>query len=345
MHADAQKAPTAPPSASMLQLIIGYWVSHMVHVAAKLGLADLVHAGPKTAEELAALTETDPAAVHRLLRGLASVGVFRETTGRRFEQTPLSDTLRAGAPASMRAFALMMVEQYNVEAWCDLLTSVKTGEPAFERVHGLEAFDYLARHPEHGKTFGESMTSLSRVENPAVADAYDFSGIKTLVDIGGGHGSLLATILRRQRTLRGILFDRPEVIERAAKDEHVSGPDVAGRIELEAGDFFESVPAGPDAYIMKYIMHDWEDESARRILQNCRRAMAAGGRVLVVDTVIPEGNEPFWGKLLDINMLALTGGLERTEAQFGKLFASAGLKLRRVVPTACPLSIVEAVAA
>jgi SAM-dependent methyltransferase len=328
----------------MLQLIIGYWVSHMVHVAAKLGLADHVHDAPKTAEELARLTDAEPAAVHRLLRGLASVGVFREISGGRFEQTPLSDTLRAGAPASMRAFALMMVERYNVEAWSDLLTSVKTGEPAFERVHGMKVFEYLARHPEHGKVFGESMTSLSRVENPAVAEAYDFSGVRTLVDIGGGHGSLLATILRRNATLRGVLFDRAEVIERARKDEHVTAPEVAGRIELVAGDFFESVPQGADAYIMKYIMHDWEDESARRILQHCRRAMAPGGRVLVVDTVIPAGNEPFWGKLLDLNMLALTGGLERTEAQFAALFASAGLKLRRVVPTSCPLGIVEAVA-
>jgi O-methyltransferase domain len=238
----------------------------------------------------------------------------------------------------------MMVDDYNVRAWMDLFQSVQTGESAFERVFGKRIFEHLAQHPAQAREFGESMTSLSMTEAPAVAAAYDFSGIKQLVDVGGGHGSLLSAILVKTPGLRGVVYDRPEVIEVARKDTGTRPPEVAARCELVAGNFFESIPAGADACIMKYILHDWEDELCVKILANCKRALGPRGKVLVVDNVIPPGNDPHWGKKLDINMLVLTGGRERTEKDFAKLFEQSGFRLSRVIPTACPLSIVEGVA-
>jgi hypothetical protein len=221
---------------------------------------------------------------------------------------------------------------------------VKTGEIPFLKAHGVLPFEYLEKHPDDLEVFGESMTSLSWTENPTIAAAYKFSRVKTLVDVGGGHGSLLATILKANPKLKGVLFDQPSVIARARKDQHVTTKGIAERCTLESGSFFEAVPAGGDAYIMKYILHDWNDEQCVKILENCRAAMNKKGRVLVVDNVIPPGNDPNWGKLLDIQMLII-GGRERTKKEFAAMFAQAGLKLTRVVPTKCPLSIVEGVRA
>jgi hypothetical protein len=203
-------------------------------------------------------------------------------------------------------------------------------------------FEYLEKHTQDLQVFGEAMTSLSGTENPAIAAAYKFSGLRTLVDVGGGHGSLLATILKANPKLQGVLFDMPSTIAGAKKDRHVTAKGIAARCTLESGDFFESVPKGGDAYIMKYILHDWDDERSVKILANCRAAMNEKGRVLVVDNVIPPGNDPGWGKLVDIQMLVI-GGRERTKKEFGAMFAEAGLKLTRVVPTKSPLSIVEGV--
>ena len=333
-----------PPPAVMLNLTIGHWVSRLIHVAATLRLADLLKAGPRTVDELATAAGVQPMALYRVLRALASVGVFAETKGRRFKLTPLAATLQSGVPGSMRSFALMINENYNWNAWEELLHGVTTGEATFRKAHGMSIFEYLEQHPEDLKVFGESMTSLSRAENPAIAAAYNFSGLRTLVDVGGGHGSLVATILEANPKLKGVLFDQPSVIARAEKDQHVTAKGVAERCTLESGDFFASVPKGGDAYIMKYILHDWDDERSVKILANCRAVMNAKGRVLVVDNVIPPGNDPAWGKLLDIQMLVI-GGRERTKKEFAAMFAEAGLKLTRVWPTACPLSIVEGVRA
>jgi hypothetical protein len=333
-----------PLPAAMLDLIIGYWVSQLVHVAAKLGLADLLKGGPKSPAELARSVGADPGTLRRVLRALASVGVFAERKDGRFALTPLGATLRSDRPDSMRAFAIMMVEDYWVQAWADVLQSVKTGRTAFDRVHGLKLFDYFGKHPDKARVFGEAMTSISGAENPAVAAAYDFSKVGTLVDVGGSHGHLLAAILEANRGVKGVLFDLPPVLEQARAAPYVGARKIAGRIELTPGDFFQSVPAGADAYIMKYILHDWDDDLCVKILENCRCAMAPNGRVLVVDTVIPPGNDPHWGKLLDINMLVGPGGRERTRREFEQLLARAGLKVRRIIPTACPLSIVEGVA-
>ena len=209
----------------------------------------------------------------------------------------------------------------------------------------MKLFPYLQSHPQDGKIFGDSMRSISGTENPAVMKAYDFRGIGTLVDVGGSLGHLLAAILKRNRRLHGILFDLPHVIVQAQAAPYVNDPGIAGRIGLEGGDIFESAPKGADAYLMKYILHDWNDRECIQILGNCRDAMAPGGKVLVVDTVVEPGNRPQWGKLLDVAMLVATGGRERTKQEFAGLFAKAGLKLVRVVRTKCPLSLVEAVRA
>ena len=335
-------AKKAPAPAVMLNLTIGHWVARLVHIAAKLKLADLLKDGPRTAADLATATGVHPPALYRVLRALASVGVFAETKRGRFKLTPLAATLQTGVPASLRGWALMINEKYTWDAWEELLHGVKTGEIPFLKAHGVPPFEYLEKHPEDLEVFGESMTSLSGTENPTIAAAYKFSGVRTLIDVGGGHGSLLATILKANPKLKGVLFDQPSVIARAQKDQHVTAKGIAKRCTLESGSFFEAVPAGGDAYIMKYILHDWNDEQCVKILENCRAAMNKKARVLVVDNVIPPGNDPSWGKLLDIQMLII-GGRERTKKEFAAMFAQAGLKMTRVVPTKCPLSIVEAV--
>jgi len=332
------------PFDTVRQMVTGCLVTQLTYVAAKLGIADRLADGPRTAAELATAVDANPKALYRVLRALASVGVFAETRGGRFKLTPLAATLQTGVPASLHGWALMVNETYHWAAWEELLYGVRTGEIAFLKAHGMGTFEYLDKHPEDLNVFAESMTSLSRTENPLIAAAYKFSGLGTLVDVGGSHGSLLATILKANPKLKGVLFDRPSVIAGAGKEEHMTAKGIAERCRLESGDFFEGVPKGGDAYIMKYILHDWSDEQCVKILSNCRAAMNKKGRVLVVDNVIPPGNDPGWGKLLDIQML-IVGGRERTRKEFAEIFAQAGLKLNRVVPTKCPLSIVEGVRA
>ena len=333
-----------PPPAVMFTLIMGRWVSHLIYVAANLELADRLKHGPRTVEELATAAEVQVQALYRVLRALASVGVFAETKDKRFKLTPLAVTLQKAVPGSMHAAALMFGEKYQEDSWAELLHGVKTGEIPFLKAHGVSLFEYLEKHPEDLKTFGETMTSVSSTENPAIAAAYKFSGIRTLVDVGGGNGSLLATILRANPKLKGVLFDLPSVSTRAKQDRHVTAKGIAERSTLESGDFFEAVPKGGDAYIMKRTLHDWDDERCAKILANCCAAMSEKGRVLVVESVIPPGNDPDRGKLLDMQMLII-GGRERTKREFATIFGEAGLKLTRVVPTKCPLSIVEGVRA
>ncbi|MBK9308812.1 MAG: methyltransferase [Nitrospira sp.] len=332
------------PPELMRNLAIGYWASRLVHVAAKLRLADLLKGGSRSIEDLASAAGVQPGSLYRLLRALASLGIFAETKGRRFKLTPLAATLRTGVPHSMHAWAVMINESWMWDSWKELLSGVKTGDMPFQKAHGMPIFQYLERHPEDLEVFGESMSSLSQAENPAITTAYKFPKGRTVVDIGGGHGSLLAAILKANPSVKGILFDQSAVIARAENDKHITAKGIASRCRLESGDFFEDVPKGGDAYIMKYILHDWSDEECVKILANCRAAMNEKGKVLVVDNVVSAGNDPSWGKLLDIQMLII-GGRERTKQEFAALFASAGLKLTRIVPTKCPLSIVEGVKA
>jgi hypothetical protein len=337
-------AQKPPPPAVMFRLIMGRWVSHLIYVAAKLELADRVKNGPRTVEELATAAEVQAPALYRVLRALASVGIFAETKDKRFKLTPLAVTLQKAVPGSMHAAALMLGEKYLEDAWAQLLHGIKTGEIPFLKAHGVRQFEYLEKHPEDLKIFGETMTNVSSTENPAIAAAYKFSGIRTLVDVGGGNGSLLATILKANPKLKGVLFDLPSVTTRAKQDRHLTAKGIAERCTFESGDFFAAVPKGGDAYTMKRTLHDWDDERCAKILANCSAAMNEKGKVLVIDSVILPGNDPDRGKLLDMQMLVI-GGRERTKQEFATVFREAGLKLTRVVPTKCPLSIVEGVRA
>ncbi len=329
----------APP-ATLLQMMTGYWVSQALYVVAKLGVADLVADGSRSVEELAAATQADAPSLRRVLRALASVGVFTESSPGTFALTPLATLLRTGTPDSMRALAIMYAEE-QYRAWGDILHSVQTGETAFERQFGTSYFAYLAQHPEADRVFNEAMTGWTTQLVGAVMDAYDFSPFKTVVDVGGSYGTMLAAILRRNPAARGILFDQPHVVAAAAAQLAVTG--VAERCTTVGGDFFVEVPAGGDAYVLASILHDWDDERSVAILRQCRRAMPARGKLLVIELVLPPGEEPFVGKWMDLHMLVLVGGRERTATEYDALFRAAGFALARVVPTAAVQSIVEAV--
>jgi hypothetical protein len=328
----------------MLERIGAYWQSQLVFVAAKLGIADVLVDGPLTAEEIASRVGAHAPYLKRTLRALASLGIFAADPHDRFHLNRLSQTLRSDHPESLRNFALMMVDDYNWSAWGALEHTVRTGESAFEHVHGAPAFPWLREHPDKERMFSASMASISAMENTAVARSYAFGKLERIVDVGGAHGHLLATILRSYVRLQGVLFDQPQVIKEAAAAGFVTSHDISDRCQTTSGDFFESVPAGADAYVMKYIMHDWEDRDCVRILTNCREAMSATGRVLVVDHVVAPGNRFDWGKLLDINMMVMLGSRERTKDEFRLLLARAGLRLKRVIRTGTPLSILEGLA-
>ena len=327
------------PQTKLLNLTIGNWLAQMVYVAAKLGIADELAGGPKSAAELATRTGSDPEALYRLLRGLASIGVFVEEGSSQFALTPMAELLQEHHPDSKRAWVIMMGEEHY-RAYGDLIYSVQTGKPAFEKMYGQGVFEYLPENPEAAKTFDAAMQSIHGRETGEMLDAFDFGSFSTLADIGGGNGSMLSAILHRYPKLRGILFDMPGVIARSK--EHLPRLGIADRCETAAGSFFEEVPAGADAYILRHIIHDWDDARARKILETCRQAMPSHAKLLLVESVIPAGNGPSFGKLLDIAMLALVGGKERTEDEYRELLASAGLKLERIVPTRGEMSVLVA---
>jgi hypothetical protein len=315
-------------------------MAQAIHVAARLGVADLLTDGPRPPAELAEATGTHARSLYRLLRALASVGVFAEDDQGRFGLTPLAECLRSGVPGSQRSAAIMMGEEHY-RCWGDLLHCIRTGQTAFEHLVGQPVFDYLAGHPRQARLFDEAMVGIHGAETRAMLDACDFGTFGSLVDIGGGNGSLLIETLRRHPSLRGVLFDRPDVVERARAGLEAAG--VAGRCTLVGGSFFESVPEGGDAYLLRHIIHDWDEERCLLILRNCRRALGPAARLLLVETVIPPGNEPSFGKLLDLNMLVVPGGMERTEREYRDLLAAAGFRLERVVPTRAEVSVIEGV--
>jgi hypothetical protein len=330
--------PTPTPQDRMAGIITGYWVSQMVHAAAKLGLADRLAPGPRSADELAAATGTHPRSLYRLLRALASVGVFSEDVDHVFSQTPLSESLRRDVPGSQWAMAVMMGEEHY-QAWGDLLGSVRTGQTAFDRIYGKSIFDYLGEHPEQAQVFDAAMTAIHGRETQAVLDAYDLSNVGTLADIGGGNGSNLIGVLGRYPEMKGVLFDLPHVVERAVAGLGRAG--LSDRCEVIGGSFFEAIPVRADAYVLRHIIHDWDDDRAGLILRNVHEAMPEGARLLVVEHVLPPGDEPSFGKLLDLNMLLLPGGVERTEDEFRRLYEGAGFRLTRIVPAQGDLSVIE----
>ncbi len=330
-----------PPHAQVIQMATAYWVSKVVYAAAKLDLADRLADGAKTAEELAGPTETHAPTLHRLMRTLASLGILTEKEEARFALTPLGETLKTGAPGSARASVLTMGAPMFVNSFENIMHSLKTGETGFEAAHGMPVFDYLAQHPEEASMFSETMVGFHGGETPAVAAAYDFSQFETIVDVGGATGNMLSAILTQHAGPRGVLFDMPHVAADAPAFLEERG--VADRISIETGSFFESVPAGGDAYILSHIIHDWTEQQCLTILGNVRRAMAPDGKLLIVEFVLPEGDTPHLGKIADMVMLVIPGGQERTADEYDVLLKKAGFRMTRVIPTESPVSIVEAV--
>jgi len=326
----------------MMQLLNGAHVAGAVSCLAQLGIPDLVESGPRSAEDLARETKTNPQALYRLMRATACVGVLAEGPEGMFSETPMSAVLRNNANPSLRALAIMGGRDWHGRGWSRLEHCVRTGEQALEQIYGVPIFEYLKQHPEEGRIFHDTMTGLSMIDGPAVAAAYSFDSIHSIVDVGGGHGLLLATILAKNPHMRGTLYEVPHVVDGAR-----NGPltPVMNRCILTSGDMFSSVPAGADAYIMKHIIHDWPDDVCISILTACRKGVNPGGKLLVVDAVILPGNDFSPGKFLDLQMLIFPGGRERTEKQFRELFTAAGWKLTRVIPTAAADSIVEGVPA
>ena len=333
-----------PPEAQLMQIMMGTFVSQAIYVATKFGLADLVASGPMATAELAAATATDERSLYRLLRSLASVGIFAESAEHTFGYTPMSDALRADSPKSLRAMALFLGDEAHWKVYADLLYSVRTGKPAWDHVHGEPIFPYMFEtNKPLGDVFNQAMTAFSHGSIAAVLAEYDFSGIGTLADIAGGYGHLLGGILQKYPSMNGVLFDMAFVLEGAPAMMDSYG--VTDRVSFVEGDFFSQIPVRADAYIMKHIIHDWYDDNCEKILGNIRRSMPDDGRVLIVDAVIPPGNDQHKGKILDLEMLLAPGGVERTAAEFETLLTNSGFRMTRIIPTHSPVSIVEAVKA
>ena len=340
----ASRTSQLRPYEVLFQMVVGKWISQAIGTIVEIGVPDQLAKGARQCRDLASEAGVSEDGLYRLLRALASVGLFTEGADRRFRLTGMGQLLRSDHPESLAGYARFTAHDITWRPWGQLGYSVKTGMPAFDHIFDTSIFEHFSRNPEVAAVFDEAMTSISAMEARATADAYDFKGIETLMDVAGGHGVLLATVLGRHKRIRGVLFDLPHVAAGAAATFTRAG--ITGRVRIESGDFFKELPSGADAIIMKHIVHDWDDDSATRILQACHRALGARGKVLIVDPVVPPSNTPHYGKLLDLEMLVLTPrGRERTKAEFTRLLRGAGFRLSRVIATEGPLSIVEAVKA
>jgi hypothetical protein len=329
----------APTARDLLgSMISGYWISQAIYVAAKLGIPDRLAGGPKPVSDLARQTGSHARSLYRVLRALSNVGIFREGDNEHFALTPIAELLRSDAPMSQRPLALMMGEEHY-QAFGHLFYTVQTGVTAFEAIHGKPLFQFLEEHPEQAALFDAAMTAVHGRETEAMLEAYDFTGIGVLADIGGGNGTTLCGVLERYPAMTGILYDLAHVIERARPAIVAAG--LAARYQTVAGSFFETVPSGADAYLLRHIIHDWDGEKSTVILGNVHRSMRDGARLLVVESVIPPPNQPSFGKLLDLTMMVSPGGLERTAEEFRALLAQSGFRLARVVPTSAEVCVIE----
>lgn len=329
-----------PPPAAMMGLITGYWVSQAVGVVAQLGVADQLSHGPRSNDEIAQAVGAEPQALYRVLRLLTSLGVFAEVTPRTFRLTPLGETLRSDAPDSVRNFAITETAPGHWLPWGRLLDSVRTGRPMTYETLGMSLFDWYAQNPDEADYFNAAMGNLSALVAGELVRVFDFSAVRTVADIGGAHGVLLAAILGANPTARGILFDLPHVI--ATARDAIDAQGLAERCELVSGDFFDAVPVGADLHLLKQIIHDWDDDQATQLLRNCHRALAPNGKLLLVEMVIPPDNRPSPAQAMDLNMLVVAGGRERTEDEYRQLFQAAGFRLERLIPTQSPFSVIEA---
>ena len=339
-----QAAKDVPPQVKILQMMNAYRLSQSISVAAKLGIADLLADEPKSSDELAQATETHPPSLYRLLRALASFGIFAEDENGLFGLTPRSAMLQTNVPGSIRAYASVIGDEWHWQMWGGVVHSVKTGQPVFDKIFGMEFQDYYNQNPEVAKNFDAAMVSALGMTDNAIIGNYDFSSFSKVVDIGtgGGNTSLIASILKKNPKLQGIFFDLPPRIE--AVKPFIEAEELSSRCELVAGDVFKSFPSGGDVYIIKNLIHDYDDERAVKLLKNCHDAIADNGKILAVEMIIPPGNEPSLGKILDVEALIMTtGATERTEEQYRSLFEAAGFKLSNVISTRSPMSLLEAV--
>ncbi len=332
-----------PPPAQMMQMITGFWTSCCVYTAAKLNIADHIAEQPLSLSLLAEKTQTDQGALYRILRALCSVGVFTQNEQNEYQNTDLGNTLRDNVPGSMKAMAIAQLGDHY-SAWGDLLYSVRTGNIAFDHIHGMPIWKYYETHPDDGANFNKAMSGLTQAVIANILPVYDFNRYNNIVDIGGGNGTFLCAILRAATNSKGIVFDEPHI--QAQGNNYIAQQGMEGRCSYAAGSFFETIPPGADLYMMKMILHDWDDEHSHRILSNTSTAMSGNSKLIIVEAVLPPDNAPHPGKFMDINMMAMTGGKERTEAEWKQLLGKAGLKHTGTIATHSPMfSIVEAMKA
>ncbi len=327
--------------ASRLSKMLAYNLTQMIYVAVKLSIPDHLASGPKGVDELATLVSAHPQFLYRLLRALASVGVFNEELPAQFALTSVSELLRTDVPNSMRPFALSYGEPWWWNAWGNLLHSVQTGQTAFDSLHQMSLFEYLSQSPEAARIFNENMTAMTTQEALAVVGAYDFSQVPVVVDVAGGHGVLVTNVLRANPQVHAIVFDQPSVVEGTRVLMESAG--LSERCQVIGGSFFETIPEGGDVYLLKDILHDWNDPQAVAILHNLRQSMDGSAKLLVIERIIQPGNDPMVGKIIDITMLVMTGGRERTEVEYRGLLKAGGFRVIQIYETALESSIIEAI--
>ena len=325
-----------PPT--LFQMASSYWTSQAIYVAAKLGIADLLKDRPLQCSQIAAIVGADVDSLLRLLRALSSLGIFRQTSNEYFSLLPLGENLRADIPGSLKAIIITLGE-IHYQACGALLHAVQTGAPSFDQVFGSGLFEYLDQNTEAAACFHEGMASLARMLAYGVVLAYDLGRVSSIVDVGGGNGRFLETILEIYPEIQGTVFDCAATIERSPRPAGPKSP----RCSYVAGDFFTSVPQGGDLYFLCGVVHDWDDERAVTILKNCRKALSSAGRLLLLETVVPENDSMHFSKILDLNMLAMSSGRERTRTEFCRLLTAAGFRMSRIVATMAPQSLIEAV--
>ncbi len=333
-------SPETAAAQQIMQLSTGYIASTCLYVAVKLRIADLIDRASRSSADLARELKVNEDALYRVMRTLTSLGVFEEKSARTFANNLASSMLRSETPGSMYEMALWMTDPFHFQVYANALHSVQTGDPAVEKTFGVPVFEWFPKNPDESEVFNNAMTMFSAMVIPAALEVYDFSGIGTLIDIAGGHGRVLTSILQKYPSMRGVLFDLEHVL--AGARPVIESLGLAERCRTVSGDFFKAVPEGGDAYIMKHIIHDWDDERAATILKNIRTAMNPGGRVILLESVVAPGSQPDFAKIIDIEMLLMPGGRERTEQEFRDLFARAGFELTRIIPTKSPLSVIEA---
>jgi hypothetical protein len=322
----------------LMKYVVGRWISKPIYVAAKLGIADLLTAGPRSIKGLARASRSYAPSLYRMMRALASIGIFSENEDKKFELTPMAEYLKAG---SMRSIVIMFNSEWSDKAWEYFLDNIKDGETAFDKAYGMPVTEWLEKNPPAAEIFNEVNAIKAAGSHRTIIDSYDFSGIKTLTDVGGGIGVLMAEILSANPSMEGIVLDIPSVIREAKKTIRARGMETRCRV-MEA-DFFDQIPPGSDAYLLSNILHDWPDDKCRQILKNCHQAMKADSKLLVMEMIIPEANKPSVAKLLDLEMMVMTGGRERTKADFEELFRSSGLELTRIIPTREDVYVIEGI--